>query len=694
MRIPHMHATHKHFLKRGGRAAVAGALLLALGAWCPGGIRAANADDQARAPQSPTEGVLITWNAPAHAKSGAAQSANDESGIELLAESDIANNLARSGLEATDAAVAGDRLLVTAQARKGHSDQEALRRARQLPGAQSVQYNYVYRIIEPVEADAPAQQDKPQDNATPLALPPVNDPFAHVLDADPSVANQYWLYRTGLADAWQQVQTERTVTVAVLDTGAALDHEDLGNIRRDLAYDVTCDLPLAQAPAQDATGHGTNVAGVLAATANNGKGLAGASYNASIVPVKVADNSGKATITSASLIKAYNYLFDLIDTGRLANLRVINMSLGGYGNTASDALFHNAIIKARDTYGILSVCAGGNGYVPQGESERAPRTDPLYPSDFEECISVTGLEPDGTNLYWSDYNQAKDISAAARAIWSTSRSGAYGWASGTSEAAPMVSGTIALMCTAAPNATPNQICDALYHTARPIHDPVHDRTQTSGSHGALDASHAVAKLIEDTQQPDAPAFSDVAPSDWFYDAVRFVAKAGVMHGYAGTDLFGPADLLWRQDAACMLYNYLGGGEISPSAPQVDIKQDYYTSAVNWAVFRDVMNGYKNADGTSTLFGVGDGLSREQLANIIANVARKPDDTVDTGKYDALPDHSDTSPWAVANMQWAVDRGVLNGVAQPDGTRRLLPAAPVDRAQAAAIMANCIQAGIL
>lgn len=177
-------------------------------------------------------------------------------------------------------------------------------------------------------------------------------------------------------------------------------------------------------------------------------------------------------------------------------------------------------------------------------------------------------------------------------------------------------------------------------------------------------------------------FSDVKVELWYHQAIDWAAENGVMNGYEGTDRFGPEDKLTRGQAACVLYNYLGGGEKAPSAGFADVPAGkFYTDAVNWAAKYDIMNGY----GGSNNFGPNDTLTREQLACIIANAAGETGGSASA--LEGLLGVDDISSWALSSVTWAVEHGVVNGVEIGGGKRDLRPQDAVTRAQMAAIMFN-------
>lgn len=323
----------------------------------------------------------------------------------------------------------------------------------------------------------------------------VDDPYAASAE-DPS-EYQYYLEATRTDAAWELSRTEDAVTVAVLDTGINMDHPDLeGRIDADHAFDVVAGSSLSGN--SDDLDHGTLVAGVLAAQANNGLGIAGTSFNARILPVKVFDGDGECS--TSSLIAAYAYLADLIDEGEAPSLKVINLSLGYYASDSSDSdrALEAAIASMRDQHGVITVCAGGN--------EGASRTGLCYPADFSASVAVTGLSRDGSDAQWSAANAAKDISAPAEGVLSTSADGAYRIATGTSMAAPQVSAAAALLWAADESLTPDEVEELLEGAAA----PVSDMRDANGSAGALDVRSALEKLLgveaEDLQGEDSEAF--------------------------------------------------------------------------------------------------------------------------------------------------------------------------------------------
>lgn len=340
--------------------------------------------------------------------------------------------------------------------------EEAIERIESLSEVDYVQPNYSYSLL----------------------TTEVSDPYVQQSD---NTDYQYYLQNTRVSDAWDYSKTDNAVTVAVIDTGADLTHPDLkNNINSELAYDVTKNTKLNAASVPnngDANGHGTMVAGIVAAEADNGIGIAGASYNANILPIRVFNDEEKTT--TADLIAAYAYLQEQMDSGALTNLRVINMSLGYYAQSESDAdkALHEAIVTMLNDYGVLTVCAGGNG-----NSQGQANSTACYPSDFQECISVVATDQTGRVASFSDNNSAKDIAAPGVNILSTSLSGKYAAVTGTSAAAPQVSATLALMFAAEPSLSAQEARNGILSTTLPIEDE-------DEAVGLLNAQAAVAKVV-------------------------------------------------------------------------------------------------------------------------------------------------------------------------------------------------------
>lgn len=183
-------------------------------------------------------------------------------------------------------------------------------------------------------------------------------------------------------------------------------------------------------------------------------------------------------------------------------------------------------------------------------------------------------------------------------------------------------------------------------------------------------------------------FTDVDQDKWYHDAVDWAVENGVMRGYDNTTLFGPEDSHTREQAATVMWNIMGKGDLeAPAAGLADVIQtEWYAPYVNWAYEAGIMRGYTGTDD----FGVGDALSREQFAQIIVNATKADLSSVDTSVLDDFEDPDSVSPWAEKTMAWAVENGIIHGV---DDTK-LQGDRSITRAEMATMVKNAVDAGII
>lgn len=181
-----------------------------------------------------------------------------------------------------------------------------------------------------------------------------------------------------------------------------------------------------------------------------------------------------------------------------------------------------------------------------------------------------------------------------------------------------------------------------------------------------------------------PIFWDVLPGSWYYDAVETAAKNGWVHGY-GLGKFGPNDLASRAQIAVMLYNVDGYPVFTdPTFTDVTVKDySWAWDAIAWAQNKGVVHGYSD-----TTFGPGDSATREQFAVMLCNLAGGSSFNVDSAysylKKNNYPDVNEVDTWALPAMAWAVQEGVISGVAAEDGTY-LAPLSNITRAEIATML---------
>ncbi len=267
------------------------------------------------------------------------------------------------------------------------------------------------------------------------------DETVRVLNTNDALRPQQWAFNAvDFEGAWK-VSNGAGITVAVVDTGVLGSHEDLaGSVLPglDLAADAST-YDHAGNGEVDPAGHGTHVAGIIAAHANNGVGIAGAAPGVKILPVRVLDASGSGS--SSDVAEGIIWAAD-------HGARVINLSLGGGPSSGMQVAIQYARSKQ-----IVTFAAAGNAY-QDGDL-------PTYPAAYPEAIAVAAIDSNLQHAYFSNTGSYVDLAAPGNLIWSTYGQGhsQYALMSGTSMATPYATATAALVL----GEDPQLSADALIH---------------------------------------------------------------------------------------------------------------------------------------------------------------------------------------------------------------------------------------
>jgi len=264
--------------------------------------------------------------------------------------------------------------------------------------------------------------------------------------------DQWHFHYVGIPDGYEEMENDGglpSTVVAVIDTGVDYDHEDLkdnmwynageipdngrdddGNGYVDDYYGV--DLIAKKGNGDDDNGHGTHVAGIIAAR-NNNVGVLGIAYNTKIMPIKAAMHNG--TLNQADIARAVLYAYEM-------GAEVINMSFGG---TACTIAVQDALAVAY-TRCVLVASAGNNGAPNQGMF-----AIPNYPAALTYVLGVMSVDQNGVESAFTNWDVLKyngveyELYAPGESIMSTMPNDEYGFLSGTSMAAPIVSGMAAIL---------------------------------------------------------------------------------------------------------------------------------------------------------------------------------------------------------------------------------------------------------
>ncbi|GIE88757.1 S8 family peptidase [Actinoplanes regularis] len=293
---------------------------------------------------------------------------------------------------------------------------------------------------------------------------------------------QQWDLATMRAtEAWQK-STGAGVTVAVIDTGVDATNVDLyGKVLT--GWDATTDKAGGNV---DANGHGTHVAGTIGAVTGNTIGVSSVAPDTKIMPVRVLgkDGSGNMSDTAEGIIWAADH-----------GAQVINMSLGG---TSKVTAVSNAIAYARGK-GVTVVAAAGN--------ERAKGSPVSYPGADAGVIAVAATDSSDRVASYSNAGSYVDVAAPGSDIMSTYPSAlgkSYTTMSGTSMAAPHVAGLVALLKSAQPSLTPDQIEQAIEKSAVDLGPSGRDNDFGYGRVDAVAALAAVASSAPTTPPTTVP----------------------------------------------------------------------------------------------------------------------------------------------------------------------------------------------
>ncbi len=364
--------------------------------------------------------------------------------------------------------------------------------------SQSLSAEYQLTVLE---AGLPGETDllETTGNVESLARQLSNDPrvdyatpnyYLHALELpnDPQIQEQFALSMVGLPVAWSvETGSSNPVTVAVLDTGFDLNHEDFAG-RFLPGYDFCSEFVDVDESEEKTSfvcqnvdadpgfgktinSHGTHVTGILAANGNNAKGATGVAYSSAvkIVPVKIFADSGVGANLD-TFTKGMKWAVGLSIRGVPKNenpARIINLSLGGTffnedsdNNPSNDPVNQGAVrfmqdaVNAATSTGALVIAATGNG----GDSFI------LSPAAAENVLAVGSVEQNLTRSSFSSYSAQKlfgpgdvDLMAPGNGILSTFPNSTYGVQQGTSMSAPLVSGVAALLLSREPQLSPEEL---------------------------------------------------------------------------------------------------------------------------------------------------------------------------------------------------------------------------------------------
>ena len=318
--------------------------------------------------------------------------------------------------------------------------------------------------------------------------------YASEVPNDPRYADQWGYAKVFAPDAWSVTHGSSNVKVAVLDTGIFAGHPDLqGKVVASSNFTTAPDV-------SDRQGHGTHVAGTIAASTNNGVGVAGMGYATSLIIGKVLGDDGSGyTSWSASGI------YWAADQGA----KVISMSLG---STTSCSVTYQAAIDYAWARGAVVVAAAGNDGTLGTDS----------PASCNHVVSVAASTTSDALAYFSNYGPTITVAAPGDSILSTTNDGSYGYKSGTSMATPHVAGLLALIWATGWGTGAQAVVDRLTQTADAV-----SGTGSTTKYGRINASRAVGGSPPTYVAP--PLSNDYVTSPTIVNALPFIGQQSTVN---------------------------------------------------------------------------------------------------------------------------------------------------------------------
>ncbi|MBL7686236.1 MAG: S8 family serine peptidase [Deltaproteobacteria bacterium] len=369
--------------------------------------------------------------------------------------------------------------------------------------------NSQIQVLEVPESDLELTRNHLVENPNILHVEENEEIHAHFAPNDEFFSHQWFQDSLELPQVWNQTHSAEKILIAVIDSGVDLNHPDLvqnlwknpheipkngidddgnGYVDDVVGYDFLN----RDGDPQDDYGHGTSVFGEIAATGNNQIGVSGIVWNAEVMVLKVLNSKGDSNLSTA--IEAIHYAI-------AHEAKIINISWGYVPNTTPSEILKEALQKAADK-GILVVASAGNGYWGTPIDNDLDSSKANYPSSYklDNMISVAATNSQDQLADFSDYGQTTvHLAAPGVEIFTTALHSSYNYFTGTSAAAPLVTGSAALIWSENPSLNFSQIKRLLLETTDAV-SALKDKVSSGGrlnTFQALNASPAFGgKLLE------------------------------------------------------------------------------------------------------------------------------------------------------------------------------------------------------
>jgi subtilisin family serine protease len=377
---------------------------------------------------------------------------------------------------------------------------------------------------------------------------------------DTFYGRQWYLRQINAEQAWDKTVGSASVIVAVIDTGIDINHEDLkeniwtnpkeipGNRIDDDHNGYVDDAhgwnfvsntndvrPRAAGSSADGFVHGTLVASLIGARGNNGIGITGVAWDVKIMPLTALDDTGQGSTERVAMAIRY-----AVTNGA----SIINLSLEGYTRTqdVEDAL---AFARSR---GVLTMAAAGNSGLPEGDDVDAVRVYPVCLSQDQTfgVVGVGGTDTLDQKAEYANYGSCVDLSAPGYNLFgarpvsyaTTTQAGYEGGYSGTSLAAPLVTGVAVLIKSVHPDWTAPQIRARLLQSVTPIDDVLPESLRGKMGRGRLDAAMALEDTTSTVVLPESVEAQASVPGRVTRVRIKQGSRAVEIKPFGGKDKRG------------------------------------------------------------------------------------------------------------------------------------------------------------
>ena len=427
---------------------------------------------------------------------------------------------------------------------------------------------------------------------------------------DPNFGLQWHHQNMQSEAAWDINTGNSSYIAAVCDTGVDKDHPDL-QAHLVSGYNAVDRIPESQGgDVNDINGHGTNCAGCVAAIGNNGIGVAGMNWTLSLMPIRVTNSSsGGANMSDLT----HGALWSAQNGAQSMSVSYTGVQTPSVGTTGTQIKALGALLCwAADNYG-------------QNHSS----------FDWEDVIVVGATDPSDEKTSWSSYGTAVDVFAPGEAIWTTANGGGYNDVSGTSFSTPLTNGACALIWTAAPGLSPDDVEQKLFDGCEDM------PTQNWGSHGRVNVFESL-KLLTLTL-----SFPDGIPSGKRPPGLSETITVGII---PGGENYVPG-------TGFMYYRYDSGSSYT-AVPVTPLGGDLYEVALPATVPGDAPEFYfvAEGDGGSTVYSPGGAPANVYSYDVCLVEEILYDDFQNDTGWTVVNTNVDTGAWVRAVPSGSGDRG--------------------------------------